>query len=566
MKWARIGSAALLAFSLAACDSLSELTELEVVNENNPDRLRALQEAGDIESLISSGFLIAYNGQYDYGSAALALSAAGDETSCSWGNAGLQQLSSEPRVEWPNEPSWRYSAMSRNPWYDNYEALSSIYDGLLAIEGDDLICDEIDCSRARAFAKLVQGFATGWLALMYDSAFVFDETVDLENDVLGLQSYPTVMTAALGYLNEAITLASGQSWTTEQSWMNGYQHDGDAIAQIAHSLSARFMAQVARTPTERANADWAAIISHVDNGITADVMINGDNEVNWFNDLVWYAAQSGSTTWGRADYKTIGYTEVGDGGGYDGWLSGGLSNRTDFELHVPDLRIMPDPDSSRVAGLDFVYVGGSRFPSARGQYHYSMYVHSRYDDYPHGGYTAPTAFILYQSQQLLKAEGLLNQGDAAGAATIINVSRVGRGGLPAAAAGDADLFDMLRYEYQIENFIACPGCAYFSRRGWDALASGTSHHFGPVEGTALHFAVPGQELEILQKLMYSFGGVGNEGSALAPSAAPGLRGGGSTAPARMVYAFNGMESAKEKLDYIYRDSGKRVGSAMLTRH
>ena len=51
MKWARIGSMALLAFGLTACDSLSELTELEVVNENNPERARALQEAGDVEWL-----------------------------------------------------------------------------------------------------------------------------------------------------------------------------------------------------------------------------------------------------------------------------------------------------------------------------------------------------------------------------------------------------------------------------------------------------------------------------------------------------------------------------------
>jgi hypothetical protein len=83
----------------------------------------------------------------------------------------------------------------------------------------------------------------------------------------------------------------------------------------------------------------------------------------------------------------------------------------------------------------------------------------------------------------------------------------------------------------------------------------------------VHFAVPGQELDILQKLWYTYGGVGNEGGSLSPSAAPGMGDvGGTQVPARMVYSFNGMDSAREKLDYIYRDAGKRTGTAMLTRH
>ena len=568
MKWARFGSMALLAFGLTACDSLSELTELEVVNENNPERARALQEAGDIESLVSSGFLITYNGTFDYGSAAISLSATADETSCSWGNTGLQQLSSEPRVAWPNTSSWNYANVSENPWYDQYEALSSIYDGLKAIEADPLLCDEIDCDRATAFGKFVQGYATGWLGLMYDSAFIFDESIDLETDVLELQPYPAVITSAIGYLQEAITLANGAGWTLEGNWMNGYQHSGTDMAQISHALIARLMTQMARTPAERAAVDWATVISHIDAGPAFDVMIDGDGENNWFNDLLWYGAQSGSTTWGRADYKTIGWSEldVGPGTGYADWLNTPVADRNEFELHVQDLRIMPDPDSSRSWGLDFMYRGASTFRSNRGTYHYSNYIHHRYDDYPHGGYTSPTPLILQEAMQLVKAEGLMRQGNNAAAAAIINDTRVTRGGLPPAAAGDADLMDKLIYEYRIENFMGCAGCAFFTRRGWAAHApTGPSHNQGPVEGTQVHFAMPGQELEILQKLPYTYGGVGNEGGSLAPSAAPGMRS-ATRAPAKLIYAFNGMDSAKDKLDYIYRDSGKRASSAMLTRH
>jgi hypothetical protein len=570
MKWARISSMALLAFGLAACDSLSELTELEVVNENNPERARALQEAGDVESLVSSGFLITYNGTYDYYSAALAMSAAADETSASWGNTGLQILSSEPRVAWPNRHSANYANVAEDPWYDQYEALSSVYDGLKAIEADPDLCNEIDCDRAQAFAKFVQGYATGWLGLMFDSAFVFDETVDLETDVLELQGYPAVIAAAIGYLEESIALASSANWTLESNWMNGYAHSAATLGQIAHGLIARLMTQKARTPAERAGVNWNDVITHINAGPTTDIYINGDGENNWFNDLIWFGAQSGSTTWGRADYKTIGWTELneGPGTGYATWLATNVADRTEFDLRVPDLRIMPDPDSSRSWGTDFMWRGNSGFPEERGTYHHSRYLHHRWDDYPNGGYTAPTPFMLHQPLQLIKAEGLIRTGNNAAAAAIINDSRVERGGLSPAAAGDADLMDKLIYEWRIENFIGCAGCAFFNRRGWgDLAATGPNHHQGPVEGTQLHFAVPGQELEILQKLWYTYGGVGNEGTSYAasPAVGPAARG-GTQAPAKIVYAFNGMDSLREKLDYIYRDAGKRAGAAMLTRY
>jgi len=406
---------------------------------------------------------------------------------------------------------------------------------------------------------------------MFDSAFVFDETVDLEVDVLELQAYPAVMTAAIGKLQEAIALSETANWSLENNWMNGYSHSGPELAEIAHALIAQFMTMVARTPAERANVDWGTVVSHVDAGPDEDIYINGDGEVNWFNDLIWFGAQPGSTSWGRADYKTIGWTELeqGTGTGYQDWLSASLDGRGDFELQVPDLRIMPDPDSSRVEGLDFMWKGNSTFRASRGTYHYSMYIHKRWADYPEAGYTAPTPFILYDPMQLIKAEGLWRQGNNAGAADIINVTRVGRGGLPPAAAGDADLVDKLIYEYRIENFIGCAGCAFYTRRGWgDHAPTGPNHHQGLVEGTQVHFAVPGQELDILQKLWYTYGGVGNEGGSLsAPAAAPGVDNrGGTQAPAKLIYAFNGMDSIDERLDYIYRDSGRRTGPAQLTRH
>jgi hypothetical protein len=568
-KWVRMASAALLMFAFGACDSLDELTDLEVVNENNPDRERALSEAGDIESLIGSAFNIAYDAQFSYDGSAMALSAAADETSISWGNTGLQQLSSEPRVAWPNSTSWNYRNVSEFPWYGNYEALSAVYDALVGIEEDPTLCNAFDCERAQAFAKFVQGLALGWMALQYDSAFIFDETVDLDSDILELQPYPAVMTAALGYFDAA--LAAPGSWTLPSGWISGNPLTKAEFQQLVHSWRARWMYLLPRTPAERASIDWAGLISHIDQGLTEDFTIEGDGDILWNHDMVWSGEYSTSTTWARADYKTIGWTEIseGTGTGYANWLATPVADRDEFELNVPDARIMPqNPRDPQGEGLDFLYKGPSQFPSTRGTYHYSFYSHHRYDECPINGMQCELPIFNYDAQQLMKAEALFKTGDPAGAAAIVNVTRVGRADMPAATAGDADLLDKLIYEYRMEIFDICPGCAYFTRRGWGSLApTGPSHHQGLVEGSLLHFAIPGKELEILQKLNYTYGGVGNEGASLA--AAAGAAGStGTTVPARLIYAFNDLDTPGEKLDYIWRGRKTNVsrGVMNLVRH
>ena len=190
-RWVRFGSTALLMFAFSACGSLDDLTDLDVINQNNPDRERALSQAGDIESLVSSGFFIYH--ELLNGAPASALSVIGEEGSLSWGNHGAQQMGTEPRVVWPNAPSWRYAAFNRNRWYSNYEALSSVFDGFVAIEAQPELCDEIDCDRAHAFGKYIQGVAHGFIGLFYDRGFIFDETVDLQTDELDFVNYPNVL-------------------------------------------------------------------------------------------------------------------------------------------------------------------------------------------------------------------------------------------------------------------------------------------------------------------------------------------------------------------------------------
>ena len=482
------------------------------------------------EHLVTNSFAVWYGGVYS-GSPSMALSAAADEFTLSWGNFALRQLSSEPRVAWPNDPAFEYSDFTEHPWEEMYHALTDINEAWRVL--DELsAADDPDgmVARAKVFAKYVQGLCHGWLALMFDQAFVIDETVDLYSDELELVPYQEVWAAAKTQLEEALAMADTTSFVLPTNWINGNSVDQTQLAQLIHSQLARWIPQVARTPAERSAVDWSTVVSHVDLGIQSDFSILGDGGDLWSNDMLYFGFQTGNTTWSRADYKTIGWAESEAGSGncgatdgidcYSEWLAAPVETRDEFVLNSPDLRVHP-ADDGLGAGLDFLYGGASAFPASRGTYHFSHYLGSRYEDYVNSGETGPAIYMTVVEMQLTKAEGLLRTaGPSEAVVEIINTTRVNRGGLSPALATEsmAVLLDKIIYEKRIEGYGTCSGCAFFDRRGWGPLApSGPDHHQGLVEGTPLHFPVPARVLAQLGLPIYTFGGVGNELTALGPS-------------------------------------------------
>jgi hypothetical protein len=406
-----------LTLAIAACE-----TALEVQNDNAPDRERVLSEASDVETLIGGSFLLWF--QATEGCAAWLTAVAADVTTVSWTRCGGLQVSQEPREPWPNNPNSIGSELEE-PWDVLYELLASVRDGVLALDADidGRFDQQIDVPRARAFAKFTQGLAHGYLAMLWDSAYVWDETVDAGTN-LARQPYPAVLRAALVQLDDAITLASGADWSLDPSWLRERPLSADQFMRLVHGYKARFMSQVARTPTERANLDWSSIIAEVDNNLGEDFEVVSDAQQWWPMMIMW------SDPWWnpshRADYKLVGYADTG--GRYQEWLASDAISRDQFELLTPDARL---PANMATPGTDFVYFP-SGFPSPEGQYYQSSYLHSRYADFilnfPGGG---PIKLMSQDAQQLIKAEGLYWQDRLDEAATIVNVTRVGR--RPAAA-------------------------------------------------------------------------------------------------------------------------------------
>ncbi len=543
MKTTRYLPALLVLLMLGGCQDLA------VDNPNNPDRQLALAEPGDVQALVSNTFSEFWNATQGCNGGPM-LSTMADQHSCSWANWGMRDMSSEPRIAWNNSPSYSRRASTETPWFDNYRGISNAIDGLLAIQAAEeadspdnnaFTRDGINTDRLKAFAKFSMGLLHGWLALQFDQAFVVDETVDLEAVALGTVELPArpyneVMDEAIRFLDEAIAIAERNrgnaafTISATDDWIYGLNVPAERLIRIANSYAARFLAQVARTPAERAAVDWAEVMRRVNAGITEDFAPISDDDGNREWDCLKWAGSEGRT-WARADYYTIGPADesVCDGGDgkincFQEWLDTPLEDRLVFDVRTADRRIVGSATDPTVSGKDFQYQGDNGpFPPARGTYHYSSHNHFRYKYYRDDNSNGPMPAMVIPEMDMLRAEAMLRMGGSAGdVAALINKTRVARGELNPATGSDpvgtpddpqshldgASLWSKLKHEKRIEAFLTGAGVAFFDDRGWGDL----------VLNTPYHFPIPGKELETLALQIYTFGGPGGQAAAATPGA------------------------------------------------
>ncbi len=496
--------------------------QLDVTNVNEPDEERSLASAGDVEALIGGSIGTWFTIHNQWGIEPLGVMA--DALTCSWGNYGMRDMSSEPRIAYLNSTSYTYRRSIEDPWYQCYRAISSANDGLRAIAGGLAIGGGKDTPRAKAFAKFVQGLAHGYLACYYDRAFIFDETVDINTTTLELKSYKEVGAAAIKQLEEAIALMEANSFTTPSTWVNGVSMTNVELAAVAHSYAARYLAQIARTTAERGAVDWNKVKAHAEKGAKTAFAPHGDGS-DGGAPLSWWHSQQGfhndrGDSWARLDYKMIGPSDKS--GEYEKWLNTPVAQRNEFDMVTDDKR-MTGMTLKNSAGLDVdggTYIGkwgASPFPRARGTYHFSKYGYYRYEDYEKNGAVGPSTLFQPAENDFLIAEALLWTGGSLDeVANLINKTRVTNGGYPAAtaAAGKGDvtqkrdpkagatLWQMLKYEKHLECLMTGAGLEYFDNRGWGDL----------VTNTPIQAPIPAKELQVLLQEIYTFGG-GGVGSA-----------------------------------------------------
>ena len=521
-----------LSITLLAGLVLFACADLDVSNTNAPDQDRALAKPADVESLIRSTFLVFWQGTHLAGNSWF-IATQGDANSCSWGNWGMRELSSEPRIAHNNSPAWGYATSAEHTWYRLYGAISSAKDGLAAIAGgvDLNTADDANANtRASIFAKWILGMSHAMIAIHHDQGFIITEETDFAAGTPELSPYGDVMTAAIGILEGVITEAnSNASITIPEAWLHLPGFTMADLAKVTHSMIARYKAGVARNATERAAVDWASVKSHADQGTTFAPV--GDSEYWWSYTHYYGGIQP---YWTRADYRFIGPSD--QSGRFQTWLGDNsaatVQGRSEIFIVTDDKRIVgggaAEDSLAQTAGKYMFNTGYAFLVPSRGTYHRSYYLITKTTEYAKI-LEAPMEDLVQQELDLLIAEHYLRAGSASDAATQINKSRVGIGEMTAAAATDglgsatdapsaldaASLWAKYKYEKLMEGNQTHPWLNYTDRRGWTGPI-GNDYGGGLLPGTPIHYPIPGKELEVLLKDIYTFGGqdqIGQPGTA-----------------------------------------------------
>ena len=317
------GFAGLLA--AAACSN----DVLTVQNPNSPDIGRVLNKPPDVESIIGSSFNTVWagtvGGSNDNVNNQMAVMSF--ENGSSLANFGFGVRISIPRN--PIDNSVNNAVAAGNAFDFNNEARELAASlGLVQLNTPGFtIGSAAQNSRARAFAFFIMGLANANLALVYDSAAPVTET-NSTVAIPPLLRHDDVMKVALGQLDSAITNAGlmTSSFPLVATWIPNNALTGAQFIQVIRSYKARFRAQVARTPAERAAVDWASVRDDANNGITADLVLALDPSKSW--SYGWYVQHFLFDTWTQQTPMILGMAD--SSGAYDAYLATTINSRIRF--------------------------------------------------------------------------------------------------------------------------------------------------------------------------------------------------------------------------------------------
>jgi hypothetical protein len=533
---------------VAACDTLN------IANPNDPDRRRALGDPNSIPSVAQGAFQTWYlTSQGGFGEdqyPTLTLSVMARSHVAMWNNfhiryytgcttdwpaggypaplgtcGNLTEGPAYPRAAWANSLAAAERTQIEALWYGYYASLSSANDALTAIRTIQL--DVPGSHMVETMSVLTQALALSGIALNYDQGFIVDYNTDLAS--LAFSPRTQVRDAALAKFDEAITLAAGASFTVPGTdWFGGpaVTYDNVSIGQIANTMAARLLAYFPRNAAENATVDWARVASYASKGISSGTPFNltfhQDACTSWCDFLkVWSNDMTTMRVHTRVAHMMDAASQPDpwdvnlnhDPASADKRLGDG-TYRGPAAYAASILRAYPDTTGN--GGYDYVWTHTKEFGNkTRGAWHQSAVGQVRYDslttcgDNPQGESTGSgdAPMVLAAENDLIWAEALIRgpANDRATAATLINFTRVGpdrlgnpRGGLPAAAAGDANLLQELQYEQDVE-LMGSNNAPFYNQRRIDNLEPLTPHEM----------PVPAQELGVLglcSGTCYTWGG------------------------------------------------------------
>jgi hypothetical protein len=555
---------------------------LDVSNPNNPSS-QVLTDPSILESL-AGGTMHTWFNSYSLLEVTGVMNVQARGLSSSWNNGNMNfyagididpsDTTADPSAWTRNTRSWQndLSAAGRtsvlNAWSGMYAALSSANSALKAIRLQNaVIGTPAQTKRAETIAQFMQAASLMWIALDHDQGYFLDEKTD-----------PTTITritrkalrdSALKKLDATIALAGANQFVTDGAWANGVTYTNTQIAQIANTMAAMLIVWYPRDDAETSAAgvvDWAKAAGYASKGMSTGTPVifafNGDGCTNWCQNMMpWFTDYSTGRISTRLAHFLDPATQLDP-------YPLGIGNA---QPHSPDARVgdgsfgdasledvYANVPKTANAGTDFAWsASGEVFRPDRGYFQQSNLGFIRYDlsgkEDPTGQYAGYgfSPVIIPSMNDLLWAETKLRTGDAAGAATLIDKTRVTRGKLSSASlvvttpGSPADgpcmsngklakdgsactLWSELLYEYEIELLEMGPASYWNQRRlplvkatAWEratgcrttpctpnpnTIFNGPRYIQGLLPGTPREAPVPAKELALKNEAFYTFGG------------------------------------------------------------
>lgn len=519
-----LGVLALAVGTMTACAD-----NLVVQNKNNPDLSRVYANPQGVEGVISTLYRTYH--QSTQGSAeglnsqskVMALESYGQVA-----NFGMALRAGIPRIFINNQRGNQVAAGNNTNWSTlsrlqrTSATVAQSVDAYLARNAT--LGNASRDQRARAFAFFVNGIAMGTLAMGYDSVAIATPQTP-SSAIPDFVSPAAAATQSLAILDSAIAiigLATGADGVIPADWMGGFSLTQAQFVQLIRSYKAKIRAGVARTPAERAAVDWAAVAADAAAGITANHQIVLNPTTGWSSSLDAGTFQT-SASWHQISLMYNGMADTS--GAYQTFIAQPYATRVGMNVVVatPDLRWprgttraaqtanspLPLPAGRYIANRD----PGMDQPDNSNPWGTSQYDHRRWWFISNAAGNGTYTFMAATEIAMLRAEALIRQGGGANLTTamgLVNASRTANG-LPAftdpagvAPGGQgcvprlpnnncASLLEAMKYEKRMETQMTGYMQWFLDSRGWGDL----------VQGTALHWPVPFQEMDTRNKPFYN---------------------------------------------------------------
>ncbi|MDB4908591.1 MAG: hypothetical protein JWO05_3375, partial [Gemmatimonadetes bacterium] len=467
--------------------------------------------------LVGNGFANWWNANMDPN--LLGMSVTADEVTSSFGNFGMRWNGQQPRIAFGNGAALAPSGVSDEttaltPWNRLYGSLYTVNLGLKQLANGEVVSGgATPTEAAKALGDFLWAANLGTVATLYDKAYI---PRDSNTFNLALKPYTEVRDSALARFDAMIAVASGKSWVIDPKYtfdLASGSLTGDVLARMARSLAARTLAQSARNASQNTATDWARVLAYAQSGISSiggsgmDISASATTSNPLGND---YQAYVNSSSWTRVDGRVI---HAMDPTQPLFWTS----TTAPAQATSPDARL----------GTDFGFSGVQPFDPARGTYFLGSWFYKRTAYLSldgGGGFVGLASQMRVAENDLLVAEAMIRSGGSlTSAASLVNKTRVGRGGLPAvlvsgvpisanclpkAADGTScgTLLDAVMYERLIELYGSNVAVGWGDARRTDVVPAGTPRSL-PVPASIM----TGKGLT-----PYTFGGAGLDGSTPAP--------------------------------------------------